>query len=94
MFDYALLERPMLFFTYDLEFYKNNLRDFYFNMEEVPGPLVKTTKGLIEEIKEIEKGNYESKYKEKYDAFIKKFNEFDDGNACKSIIELMKSNKH
>ena len=30
MFDFALLNKPMLFFTYDYDNYKNNLRDLYF----------------------------------------------------------------
>ena len=34
MFDYAILKRPMIFFTFDLDDYKNNLRDFYFDMVE------------------------------------------------------------
>src|SRR5699024_5316129 len=30
MFDYANTKKPMIFFTYDLDHYKNNLRGFYF----------------------------------------------------------------
>ena len=92
MFDYAILRRPMLFFTYDLEFYKDSLRDFYFNMlEEVPGPLVENTDDLIDEIKNLNIEDYESRYGMKYDAFQKKYNEFDKGTASKTIIELIKN---
>ena len=81
MFDYAILRRPMLFFAYDLEQYKDNLRDFYFDMfVEVPGPIVKSTEKLIEEIKKLEVEDYESKYGQKYDDFQNKYNEFDKGN--------------
>ncbi|MDR3084521.1 MAG: CDP-glycerol glycerophosphotransferase family protein, partial [Streptomyces sp.] len=39
MFDYAHLKRPMLFFTYDLEHYRDTLRGFYFDFEQdSPGP--------------------------------------------------------
>src|SRR5699024_3851732 len=31
MFDFANTKKPMLFFTYDLEHYKNSLRGFYFD---------------------------------------------------------------
>ena len=52
MFDFANTKKPLLFFTYDLEFYKNKLRGFYFDFEkEAPGPLIKTNDGLIEAIK-------------------------------------------
>ncbi|MCQ2960806.1 MAG: CDP-glycerol glycerophosphotransferase family protein [archaeon] len=90
MFDYAILKRPMLFFTYDLEFYKNNLRDFYFDMvEEVPGPIVRTTEELIYEIEAVDE-SYMEKYSEKYEKFTAKYNEFDDGNASNEIIKLLK----
>ena len=44
MFDFAPTGKPMLFFTYDLEDYRDNLRGFYFDFEaEVPGPLLATS---------------------------------------------------
>src|SRR5699024_6768720 len=43
-FDYANLKRPILFFAYDLEKYRDQLRGFYIDIEkELPGPLVKTS---------------------------------------------------
>ena len=94
MFDYALLRRPMIFFAYDLDFYKDILRDFYFDMiEEVPGPIVEDTAHLIQEIRNLNNGDYESKYGQKYDAFQNKFNEFDKGTASKQIIDLIKERK-
>ena len=81
----------MFFFTYDLEFYKNNLRDFYFDMvEEVPGPIVMTTEELISEIEEFSEEEYMEKYGEKYNNFTQKYNEFDDGTASSEIIKLLK----
>lgn len=91
MFDYAILRRPMIFFTYDLEQYKDNLRDFYFDMfKEVPGPIVKSTDKLIEEIQKLEVEDYEAKYGQKYDDFQNKYNEFDKGIASKTIIDLIR----
>lgn len=90
MFDYAILRRPMLFFTYDLKFYKDNLRDFYFDMlEEVPGPLVENTNALIDEIKKLNIEDYEAKYGKKYDDFQNKYNEFDKGTASRTIIDII-----
>ena len=40
-FDFANLKRPMIFYMYDYESYKNNLRDFYIDLEELPGPIMK-----------------------------------------------------
>ena len=90
MFDYALLNRPILFFTYDMEFYKDNLRDFYFDINTVPGPLIETTEELVDFIKNNTKEEYFEKYGDKYQAFKEKYNEFDDGNASNNIIKLIK----
>ncbi|HEV7845744.1 MAG TPA: CDP-glycerol glycerophosphotransferase family protein, partial [Thermoleophilaceae bacterium] len=44
MFDYANTGRPMLFFTYDLDAYADEIRGFYVDFTEiVPGPLLRTT---------------------------------------------------
>ena len=91
MFDYAMLKRPMIFFTFDFEDYKNNLRDFYFDMvEEVPGPICKTTEEVIGFIKNFNVNDYDKEYGEKYRRFNEKFNQFDDGNSSKKVIELIK----
>src|SRR5919197_5801424 len=47
MFDFANTGRPMLFFTYDLEAYRDQVRGFYFDFaEKAPGPLLSTTEEL------------------------------------------------
>ena len=84
-FDYANLRRPMIFYMYDLEEYKNDTRNFYIDLSELPGPIVKTEKELIKEIKNIESLN--KKYKEKYKKFNEKFNYLDDGKASQRVVE-------
>jgi CDP-glycerol glycerophosphotransferase len=86
MFDYSLLKRPMLFFCYDLEEYKDTLRGFYFDfLAEAPGPVILTTEELITAIK-----NYDPiQYAEKQEAFYRKYNHADDGKASKKVIELI-----
>ncbi|MCH4443582.1 CDP-glycerol glycerophosphotransferase family protein [Staphylococcus haemolyticus] len=86
MFDFANTKKPLLFFTYDLEFYKNRLRGFYFDFEkEAPGPLIKTNDSLIEAIKNID--DIQEEYREKYKAFYNRFCTFEKGIASKTIIE-------
>src|SRR5699024_12745895 len=54
-FDYANLKRPILFYTYDLEKYRNQLRGFYLDLDtEVTGPLLETPEDLLEAIKNID----------------------------------------
>lgn len=54
IFEYALLERPMIFFAYDLAEYED-ARSFYFGYEGfVPGEIVNNTEEIIGEIKRLE----------------------------------------
>ncbi len=87
MFDYSLLKRPMLFFCYDLEEYKDTLRGFYFDfLAEAPGPVTQRTEELIASIK-----NYDvSLYREKQEAFYQKYNHADDGHASEQVVELIR----
>jgi CDP-glycerol glycerophosphotransferase len=86
MFDYSLLKRPILFFCYDLEQYKDTLRGFYFDfLAEAPGPVTLTSEELIESIK-----NYNpAQYLEQQEAFYRKYNHADDGEASKRVVELI-----
>lgn len=86
MFDYSLLKRPMLFFAYDLEDYKDSLRGFYFDfLTEAPGPISKDTEQLLTDILHYEDGQW----KEKYEAFHEKYNHVDDGKAAEKILKLV-----
>ncbi len=86
-FDYANLKRPMLFYMYDLDKYKNNLRGFYFDLDILPGPIIEKEEDLIKEINNID--SYNDKYKEKYIKFNDKFNYLDDRNASKRVLEAV-----
>lgn len=86
-FDYSILKRPMIFYMYDLEEYQHELRDFYFDLDELPGPIVQDEKDLI---KAIEKTN-KFKYDKKYQAFNDKYTYLDDGKASERVVkELIK----
>ena len=62
-FDFANLKRPVLFYTYDIEKYKNQLRGFYIDMNtEVPGPLLYTSEEVVDAILNIDQINEEYKY--------------------------------
>ena len=85
-FDYANLRRPILFYTYDLDKYENELRGFYIDIHsEVPGPLLKTTEEVIDALNNIDE--IASQYSEKYDEFYERFCSIEDGNASKRIFE-------
>jgi len=84
-FDFANLKRPMLFYMYDLEEYKGKLRDFYLDLNELPGPIVETQEQLEQEILNLK--DYDQKYSAKYNEFTSKFNYLDSGNCSKDVIQ-------
>ncbi len=85
-FDYANLERPILFYTYDYEKYRDMLRGFYLDMErDLPGPLLYTNDDVVDAIKNIDK--IQEQYKERYKEFYDRFCCIDDGNAAKRVVE-------
>ena len=83
IFEYSLLERPMIFYAYDLEDYESN-RAFYYDYKTfVPGEIVKGTEGIIKEIKNIENGFD----KEKIIRFRQEYMSACDGNSSKRIFD-------
>jgi CDP-glycerol glycerophosphotransferase (TagB/SpsB family) len=82
-FDYANLKRPMIFYVYDIDNYRDTLRGFYFDFEEqAPGPLVKTTEEVIDQIR-----NKESLIRSDYEAFYEKFCYLERGQSSKRVVE-------
>nr|WP_026575887.1 CDP-glycerol glycerophosphotransferase family protein [Bacillus sp. UNC438CL73TsuS30] len=84
-FDYANLKRPMIFFTYDLDEYKEDIRGFYFDFEKkAPGPLVKTTDEVIIAIKNMGKDQIST---EKFNEFYQRFCYLEDGYAAERVVK-------
>jgi CDP-glycerol glycerophosphotransferase len=80
MFDFAATRRPILFFTYDLEQYRDDLRGFYFDFEaDAPGPLLSTSDEVLAAIANIDAVTAD--HQVAYQAFIEKFCPLDDGKA-------------
>lgn len=54
IFEYCLLERPMVFYAYDLDSFTRQGRGFYEPYREyVPGPVVKSTQEIIELVRNM-----------------------------------------
>ena len=86
MFDYALLHKPMLFFTYDLEEYSEQLRGVYVDIEkEAPGPLVFNTDELVDTIAHLD--TEMEKCRERTQRFMDKFLTYEQGDSCRQIVE-------
>lgn len=88
MFDYSILRRPMFFYCYDLEEYRDILRGFYFDfLKEAPGPVIKTTEELIAAIMTYDSSEYQDRYEE----FCRKYNNADEGTASQKIVQLIRN---
>jgi CDP-glycerol glycerophosphotransferase len=86
MFDYANTGRPMLFFTYDLDVYRDEVRGFYFDfLARSPGPLLATTDQLAEALEDLDA--VQSQYAQRYADFKAQFCELDDGHAARRVVD-------
>jgi CDP-glycerol glycerophosphotransferase len=84
-FDYANLRRPIVFFTYDIEDYRDHLRGFYFDFEkEAPGPIVRTTDEVIREVRKSETEDFTAT--PQYANFLKRFCALEDGHAAERVV--------
>ncbi|MGN6610885.1 MAG: CDP-glycerol glycerophosphotransferase family protein [Angustibacter sp.] len=85
-FDFANLRRPMVFYAYDLEAYRDNLRGFYLDyVDTVPGPVVTTEDDLLDALSDLD--SLQRKYSDRYDAFIARFSPHDDGDAAARVVD-------
>jgi CDP-glycerol glycerophosphotransferase len=86
MFDFAVTGKPILYYVYDLEFYRDELRGFYFDFEpEAPGPLCRTTGELLAALEDLE--GVRRTYRDRYAAFQARYNHLDDGQASSRVVE-------
>ena len=88
MFDYAVLERPMVFFVQDLERYRDTLRGFYFDFEATaPGPLVRTTAQLVAVLRDHDELCRTTA--ERVAEFRRTFSPLDDGHAGERVVDAL-----
>ena len=86
MFDYANLQKPIVFFAYDIELYSQGIRGMYFDLKkEAPGPVVETMDELIKVINGIDVSI--KRYVEKQQEFKLKFCSLENGKASQAVIE-------
>ena len=85
-FDYAALRRPILFFTYDLENYRDQLRGFYLDFESVaPGPLLRTNVELVAALRSLDE--VQQRYAAALEHFAVTYGPRDDGSASDRVLD-------
>jgi len=70
---------------FDLKDYGNEIRGFYFDINQLPGPIIEEESTLLKSIKNIDE--ISKQYEQKYNEFTKKMCYLEDGNASKRVIE-------
>lgn len=87
MIEYAILNRPIVFFTYDLDSYLANERGFYYDFKTtVPGPIVGSSDELIDVIE-----NDKFDMSKISDFIMTQFDEID-GESSKRVVDFLLNN--
>lgn len=82
-FDYAILNRPIYFYMYDLKEYAEELRGFYLDIKkDLPGPIFEEEDALL---KALKGGDTSFDLRE----FNSRFNHMEDGKASKRVVEIV-----
>lgn len=83
-FEFALLDKPMIFYAPDMEEYTSE-RDFYYDYQSfIPGPLVRTEEELIHTIKNSHF------HTDRLKAFREYFFDDIDGQSSRRVVNLLK----
>jgi CDP-glycerol glycerophosphotransferase len=84
MFDFANTRRPMIFYAWDLDHYRDHLRGFYLDFEKtVPGPVVTDLTELRELLADPLAMTSDTSA---YQAFVERFCALEDGRAAERVI--------
>lgn len=84
MFDFALTNKPVFLYTFDLDDYMED-RDFSLDFNSSPFSRANTLEDLIKEVKDFNYEKYVHKFKDAFDGFGIK----ETGKACDEIAKII-----
>jgi CDP-glycerol glycerophosphotransferase len=86
VFDFATTGRPMIFYTPDLETYRDDVRGFSIDFEaEAPGPLLRTGDEVADALRDPDA--VRAAYGDRYRAFVATYCSVVDGRASARVVE-------
>jgi CDP-glycerol glycerophosphotransferase len=86
IFDFASTNRPMVFFTPDLETYRDTIRGFSIDFEAVaPGPLLHKTDEVVDALRDLDAVG--ASFSERYERFVATYCGLADGRAASRVVE-------
>ncbi len=84
--DFAITDRPILLYMYDLDIYKEICRDFYYDIDEIlPKPFVYTQEDLLNKIKD-DVWRDEKLYIDSCAKYKNMFHKYIDGNSSQRVM--------
>jgi len=86
IFDFASTNRSMVFFTPDLETYRDTIRGFSIDFEaEAPGPVLRTTDDVVDALRDLDAVG--ASFSERYERFVATYCALADGRAASRVVE-------
>ena len=86
VFDYATTGRPIVFYTPDLEAYRDDIRGFSIDFEaDAPGPLLHTSDAVVEALQNLDRVVEE--YRPRYERFVASYCGLNDGGAAARVVD-------
>jgi CDP-glycerol glycerophosphotransferase len=86
-FDFALLGRPIVFYAYDLENYRDRLRGFYLPYDDgLPGPIVQSERELLDELELLRTRKIPD---QRVLDFASVYAPYDDGHAAARVVDRL-----
>ena len=88
MFDFAITGKPMLFFTYDLDHFRDELRGFYFDLRggraRAAGAHQQAARRAIADLDAVS-----ARYAARYARFREPFCHLEDGLATERVVDWL-----
>jgi len=86
MFDFALTGRPIVYYAYDLDRFRDEIRGFYFDLlPQAPGPVARTEDELVEALTHLDP----APFAERYETFRATYGGLEDGHATDRVLERL-----
>lgn len=88
--DFALLDRPIVFYIFDYEEYIKKSRDFYYDLKTtLPGPFIESEGDLVHKLGDLSWAK-ERGYQSRYQNFVKTFQAYKDGGSSERVVVKIK----
>ena len=90
VFDFCLLNKPVIFYSYDYENYIDNCREMYYDYyQDMLGPFAKNEGELLRLATTLPEWFSNQEYQDKYKKFKDKFNYYQDGLSSQRLYNFI-----